>query len=335
MRSFLAMFLTLLALPVMAQGWGVVEEGERVRAEVCAGEICLGFGCIGAPLGFEVAGAEGEVSLAVDGRAAGVLRLENGRALFDPDLDAGLIRALRYGNRLRLTAPDQEPRDFRLTGSNRAISRALATCPRAAIPLTDPGRKVLAEITRDCAALGGEIGMEPGFVRYDDLDGDGVRDIVIDYAAAVCSRRPSLHCTAGGCRVGGYLARGEVYVPLFTEILRGYEVGAEGLTLDLEGTACGLYSFEACRKRYGIEGDALVLRELLSEEAEEAPAAEPEAEPEPEPETVAEPEPEAEPVAPPVTPATPAPRASGILEWRADDVVVDFAPAPEAAGQGF
>ena len=290
------------ALAAHAQSWAMVEtEGTGgAGAFVCADATaaadeppCLRVTCDGGtPLHYEIAlfGAASKaladeiaVEVRVDNRAAGLLLFEakppaDGyaelTAPFDPRLHRALIAALRKGNRAELVI--QNPAGaivapLSLRGSSKTLGAVMETCPMPEVPLNDPAAVVLDEVVRQCGALGGSVAMEPGFERHEDLDGDGQDDVVIDYAAAVCSEMASLYCGSGGCTVGFFLARDGAYERLFDGVIRGYSVLPDGLlALDLHGTACGLYGFEACRKVFRISDDSFALVDELAGEAAEA-----------------------------------------------------------------
>lgn len=290
------------AAPLTAQSWAMVDtEGTGgAGAFVCtapAGEAsdpaCLRISCDGGtPLHYEISlpSAAGDnlanpvaVEIEVDSRAAGLLLFApetpgegftNLTAPFDPRLHRALIARLRKGNRAELVI--QNPSGaitlpLSLRGSSKTLGAVLETCPMPEVPLNDPAAVVLDEVVRQCGELGGSVAMEPGFERREDLDGDGREDVVIDYAAAVCSQMASLYCGSGGCTVGFFLSRNEGYKRIFDGVIRGYAVKPGGLlALDLHGTACGLYGFEACRKVFRIADDSFSLVETLAGEAAEA-----------------------------------------------------------------
>ncbi len=298
LQTILALGLLPLAAPLAAQGWdNTDQEGAGgAGAYVCplddaeTGNLfCFRLGCTDAePLRFEIDIVGGDapevlgVSLSVDGRAAGRLGFtrddaQDGIALtapFDPSLHRSLVSRLREGisAEVSLEYPDgAQAIEMSLRGSSRALEAVLETCPMPEVPLNDPAAVVLDQITTECATLGGTVAVEPGFERREDLDGDGIEDVVIDYAAAVCSEMASLYCGSGGCTVGFFLARGDAYKRLFDGVIRNYTAMPGGrLALDLHGTACGLYGFEACRKVFDITGDNFTLLEELGGEAAEA-----------------------------------------------------------------
>ena len=287
----------LAGTPARAQAWSVTEPGDgAASARICPlGEegsdsfLCFRLECAAfEPLHFalDVAGRgvateKLGVTLGVDGGDVGVLTFAphavegytRYTASFDPRLHEELVDLLQRGLRasLRLDWPDGvQDVEVGLTGSSDSLYTVMETCPMPSPPVDNPASLVLGEVVAACGELGGTVAMEPGFERREDLDGDGREDLVIDYAAAACTESATLNCGSGGCTVGFFLARDEGYIRMFADVIRGYEVFPGGfLALDLNGTACGLYGFEACRKVFDIAGNAPVLvEEIAGPEAE-------------------------------------------------------------------
>ena len=280
----------------VAQAWQVNEPEGGATAFICpegeegtANYLCFRLECAAfEPLHFavEIAGrgpveASVPVTVGVDGGDVGVMNFTPHAAqghtrltaAFDPRIHQELVDLLQRGLRasLRLDWPDgAQEVEIGLNGSSDALYTVMQACPMPSPPVDNPASLVLGEVVAACEALDGTVAMDQGFERREDLDGDGREDLVIDYAAAVCSSSPTLNCSTGGCTVGFFLARDEGYVRMFSDVIRGYEVFAGGfLALDMHGTACGLYGFEACRKVFDIAGDAPVLvEEIAGPEAE-------------------------------------------------------------------
>ncbi|PIE08030.1 MAG: hypothetical protein CSA74_04175 [Rhodobacterales bacterium] len=323
LRRFLPAFIALsvpavlfATAPASAQTWRVTEsQGSGTSASVCPQGVegsddflCFRLECTPLePIHFtiDLAGrgtltAPVEVGLGVDGGEAGVMSFvpheADGHthltAPFNPLLHESMVDLLQRGRRasLSLNLPGGvEEVPMGLTLSADSLLTAMRDCPKPVPPVGDAASLVLEEISRDCRDLGGTVTVEPGFERREDLDGDGREDVVIDYAAAVCSASATLNCTSGGCKVGFFLARGEGYKRFFAEVIRGYEVFSGGfLALDMDGAACGLYGFEACRKVFDIAGDAPVLAEEMAGPGAETVAIGGDAGPETGPETGAE-----------------------------------------------
>ncbi len=285
--------LILAAAPARGQGWEVLPADDSragPAAMVCplddaetGNYFCFSLGCAdGGPLHYEIAYAGGApldpplVGVDVDGQPLTTLAFETQpdenaylyRAAFDARDHRELIARLRLGNRAALVlgfGGEVMTRDISLLGSGRAIGAVLDACPLPLVPLKDPAAQVLEQIEAECEALGGTVEVEPGFARAEDLDGDGRTDMVIDFAAAVCSEMASLHCGSGGCTVGFYLNRETEYQPLFVDVIRGYDRAPGGiLTLDLHGSFCGLFGYEACIRRFDISTGELVLLDQLT-----------------------------------------------------------------------
>lgn len=296
LRLFLFALL-VAAMPARAQVWELLPEDDSRAgpvATICPDDetgdaFCFTVGCAdGGPVHYEVAYNTGTpldpllVGIDVDGQPVGTLAITPApdedvyryRAEYDARLHRELIARLRGGNRAALIIGADGGiirRDISLRGSSRAIAAVIDACPeppRPMLPLTAPAAQVLAQIEDDCAALGGTVEVEPGFERAEDLDGDGRTDMVVDFAAAVCSEMASLHCGSGGCKVGFYLNRETEFQPLFVDVIRGYDSAPGGLlTLDLHGSFCGVFGYEACLQRFDISGGDMVLLDELTGEA--------------------------------------------------------------------
>lgn len=288
--------LVLAAAPARGQGWEVLPVDDSragpvalvcpLNDAVTGNTFCLSLGCAdGGPLHYEIAYSGGApldpplVGVDVDGRPITTLAFETQpdedvylyRAAYDASAQRELIARLRLGNRAALVLGfdgEIQTRDISLRGSGRAIGAVLDACPLPLVPLKDPAAQVLEQIEAECEALGGTVALEPGYERAEDLDDDGRTDMVIDFAAAVCSEMASLHCGSGGCTVGFYLNRETEYQPLFVDVIRGYDSAPGGiLTLDLHGSFCGLFGYEACLRRFDISTGELVLLDQLTGEA--------------------------------------------------------------------
>lgn len=279
--------LILAAWPARAQVWDVSGDNAAPVAMVCGESgVCLSLGCAGGgPVHYEITLGDTPLDpllagIDVDGRPVGTLALTPApdediyryRAAYDAGLQGDMIARLRAGNRAALILGGGMVHELSLSGSSRAIATVLDTCPepRAPMPpLSDPAAQVLAQIEADCKKLGGTVTLEPGFERTEDLDGDGRTDMVVDFAAAVCSEMTSLYCGSGGCTVGFYLNRETEFLPIFVDMIRGYDSAPGGLlTLDLHGSFCGVFGYEACLKRFDIsQGELVLVNELTGEAA--------------------------------------------------------------------
>lgn len=100
---------------------------------------------------------------------------------------------------------------------------------------------VVAEARRACESLGGALKVGRGAVRRLDLDGDGVRDALVDAGRLTCTSSASLFCGTGGCAVTAivngrhseFLARGWKRVnwdrrPVLLLAVHGSECGGVG-----------------------------------------------------------------------------------------------------------
>lgn len=295
MRLGLALGVMLAATTAQAGDgrWHMVDsEGAGTGAYFCPIDddttgnfLCLRLECTNStPLYFDLSYAGGPdapanlpVEISVDGALAG--QVDFGRSFVDGDYadlmasfeanqHMALVEALRHGDQatLKLNFPDRAMSLFMpLKGSSVTLGNVMAACPLAAPTPRDPAAKVLGEVKASCAEMGGSVSIDPGFKRWEDLDGDGVDDLVLDYASVVCSTAASLYCGTGGCNTGMYLVRGDHFSELFNGLFHDYRVLPDHeIAFALHGSACGLAGAEACTKIYRIVGDNLVFLEQMT-----------------------------------------------------------------------
>ena len=64
-----------------------------------------------------------------------------------------------------------------------------------------------------------------GFVVMRDLDGDGRKDVLLDYSEAQCGGQPEPYCDATGCLTKVYLGtKGGAYKKVFEGKIRTWKV---------------------------------------------------------------------------------------------------------------
>ncbi|WP_333823642.1 hypothetical protein [Pinisolibacter sp.] len=66
------------------------------------------------------------------------------------------------------------------------------------------------------------------FVTLRDVDGDGRKDVVLDYAEASCGGRPEPYCDGSGCLLKVYLGSGGAYRKVFEGRVRSWKVEEHG-----------------------------------------------------------------------------------------------------------
>ena len=79
------------------------------------------------------------------------------------------------------------------------------------------------------------------FVVQRDVDGDGRRDVVLDYAEALCGGQHEPYCDASGCLLKVYLGSGGGLRKAFEGRVRSWKVEEAGgrATLMLDGRPLG------------------------------------------------------------------------------------------------
>ncbi|MGU3539010.1 hypothetical protein [Methylobacterium sp. A54F] len=106
----------------------------------------------------------------------------------------------------------------------------------------------IAELKQDCS--GGKVTLEPGFLTRKDVNGDGIEDIILDYAAVRCGDSGSLYCGSAGCIAQVFASRGGGYVKVLNDNVRDLKFarvkGRPAMLLGLHGTACGKLGSAPC-----------------------------------------------------------------------------------------
>ncbi len=92
---------------------------------------------------------------------------------------------------------------------------------------------------------------KPKFVAERDVNGDGVKDYVLDYGQFECDGSSTYFCGTGGCltQVFASLPNGS-YVKVLDENVRDLKFrrvrGRPAMVLDLHGSACGKVGAAPC-----------------------------------------------------------------------------------------
>lgn len=66
------------------------------------------------------------------------------------------------------------------------------------------------------------------FVRFADIDGDGHRDVVLDYAQALCGGQPEPYCSREGCLLKVWTAKGGGYRLAWEGRAKSWSFAGEG-----------------------------------------------------------------------------------------------------------
>ncbi len=66
------------------------------------------------------------------------------------------------------------------------------------------------------------------FVVMHDIDGDGRKDVVLDYAQAQCGGQPDPYCTSAGCVLKVYSATKGGYTKIFDGRVRTWSIDGAG-----------------------------------------------------------------------------------------------------------
>jgi hypothetical protein len=89
----------------------------------------------------------------------------------------------------------------------------------------------------------------PGFVTEKDINGDGIRDFILDYDKVECDDSASAWCGSAGCltQVFASLSDG-TFVKVLDGNVRGLSKigGRSAMSVDLHGSACGRAGAAPC-----------------------------------------------------------------------------------------
>lgn len=133
-KALVALFLTCLPVPVLAQSWSAGDPGIARLPAPASGPASDGaqLACTGGAWSLTIPGSSGAVAMLVDGK------------LFPGNAEAGVIAlpapavaALKTGARFSLNVGGTEWA-FGLRGSGRAIAAAEASCPAATVAAAAP-----------------------------------------------------------------------------------------------------------------------------------------------------------------------------------------------------
>ncbi|EYD75455.1 phosphate acetyltransferase [Rubellimicrobium mesophilum DSM 19309] len=200
----------------------------------------------------------------------------DGDAFHAPIPMDGMLGRLRWGDSATITldaAAGGLVVPLGLKGSADAIGAAIAACPVPgtgaladpildsppldATPSDNPAGDAIAANEAFCTD--GTPAVGPGFLRQEDVDGDGLNDAILDFGALTCGESHD-YCGSGGCTQEIWLAdRDGPYRPLLSALIEEIVLPAPGeVLLRLDGSDCGLSGAEACERRYGVRDGALV-----------------------------------------------------------------------------
>jgi hypothetical protein len=120
-------------------------------------------------------------------------------------------------------------------------------------------KMVQASIDENKKACGSGVKLNPGFIAEKDINGDGVKDYVLDYAEFECDGSASFFCGTGGCltQVFASLPNGG-YVKVLDDNVRDLKFravrGRPAMVLDLHGSACGKVGAAPCSRTLVWDG---------------------------------------------------------------------------------
>ena len=141
-----------------------------------------------------------------------------------------------------------------------ALIVGLVLLPAAAFAQpADLPKEVQAAIEENKKACGDTVKLKPAFVAEKDVNGDGVKDYVLDYGEFECEGSASFFCGTGGCLTQVFASLpGGGYVKALDENVRQIKFrkvrGRPAIVLDLHGSACGKVGAAACPRTLVWDG---------------------------------------------------------------------------------
>lgn len=185
-----------------------------------------------------------------DGRGIanlGCVQTRNGRVMPDTDMKVGALWC-------RVRYRGQEG-----WASGRFLAEDAETAAPAKAGYPAEVARAVREARDGCKAFGAG----PGFARSDlDLNGDGVKDWVLDHRHVECDGGSSMFCGNAGCLFEVFLSTpGGGFAKAYGSNVREYEfLPGHPATIrhELHGSACGRIGAEECRRFLRAKGTTFV-----------------------------------------------------------------------------
>jgi hypothetical protein len=112
-----------------------------------------------------------------------------------------------------------------------------------------------AALEESVKACDKKVTFKTGFVTEKDINGDGIKDYILDYGAFLCGEDEGYFCGSAGCQtqVFASLPKGG-YVKVLDENVRGLTFsrvkGRPAMVLALHGNACDKVGAAPCRMTF-------------------------------------------------------------------------------------
>jgi hypothetical protein len=141
-----------------------------------------------------------------------------------------------------------------------ALLAGLVLLPAAVF--AQPGnlpKEVQAAIEENKKACRESVKLGPAFIAEKDVNGDGVKDYVLDYGEFECEGSASFFCGTGGCLTQVFASLpGGGYVKALDSNVRDIQFrkvrGRSAIVLDLHGSACGKVGAAPCPRTLVWDG---------------------------------------------------------------------------------
>jgi hypothetical protein len=106
----------------------------------------------------------------------------------------------------------------------------------------------------------GRVRFGPKFIGRQDINGDGVKDFILDYSHATCGAGETHFCGTGGCFTQVFASRPDgSFVRVLSDTVRNISFkrlkGRHAMALEVHGIACGRPGTQSCREILFWNGD--------------------------------------------------------------------------------
>ncbi|MDP4023566.1 hypothetical protein Q8W71_13085 [Methylobacterium sp. NEAU 140] len=136
-----------------------------------------------------------------------------------------------------------------LRSSLAVLVAAFACCPARADSLPPPVAAAVRDVKASCGGAPATIGK--GFLRRQDVTGDGLPDYVISYAGVSCPTGGHMKCGSGGCLTQVFASTPGGYVEALNQNVQKIAFrtrnGKPAVVLDLNGSECGRFGYQVCK----------------------------------------------------------------------------------------
>ncbi|MCJ2060121.1 hypothetical protein MKL09_26770 [Methylobacterium sp. J-048] len=129
-----------------------------------------------------------------------------------------------------------------------AVILAVAATASVAQDLPPPVAVAIAEAKKTCSP--DPTTLKPGFIKRQDVNGDGVPDFILDYGRFQCGDNITYWCGSAGCTMQIFASSDGRFIKVLDENVQEVRFrkigGRSAMLLGLHGSACGKAGVEPC-----------------------------------------------------------------------------------------